>query len=94
VNHAGTDIGDEVWCEDECLRHDPDAERIEDAWEHFFGVPMLSKNSATKLDWGDCFVYLFDDGRSAVMSHNGWSIHAANFVNLRRFRNTKLRSFR
>lgn len=37
-----------VWAEDECLRHDPDAERVGDAWRRLYGEDMPRAKDVTE----------------------------------------------
>lgn len=65
-----------VWQEDECLRHDPDAERWPAAWTRLFSENPPDERSTSPdrhEDWGDADAVLFGD-RMVVRSYDGHSI--------------------
>lgn len=67
--------GPRRWSEDECLRHDPDAERIEAAWFRLFGEELPDDAQAlAKYDGGDSFATLFPGGRVAWSTYEGSAI--------------------
>jgi hypothetical protein len=63
------------WQEDECLRHDPNAERLSGAWRRLFGVVFEDDAKIVEQwDGGDQYWYLHDGGRVHVHAYDGYSI--------------------
>lgn len=62
-----------LWQEDECLRHDPDAEHIEGAWKRIVGTEYPGTRNAPKEDWGDADASLVA-GKLVVSSFDGYSL--------------------
>lgn len=64
--------GPVVWKEDECLRHDPDAERIGNAWQRLFGESAPdSDDCLEEWDGGDMLAYRYPNGRVAWSCYDG-----------------------
>lgn len=66
-----------VWAEDECLRHDPSAERWPAAWRRLFNTeppderaPMTPEDHE---DWGDADAVRYGE-RMVVRSYDGHSL--------------------
>lgn len=87
------DLGACVWSEDDACRAygDDSRERIEAAWVKTFGVAKPERVSALAYhDLGDCFAWVYEDGRIELSSFDGEHIHAQNVVDLRRYRQERL----
>lgn len=66
-----------LWKEDECLRLDPDAERIGDAWQRIFGCLFFDDPLVETWDAGDQVWRLHAGGRIEVLSYDGHEIWKA-----------------
>lgn len=67
-----------LWTEDECTRQDPDAEKVWQAWERFTGHKWEHEQYRVclkKVDNGDSFAYLYDNGFVIIDSFDGSSLH-------------------
>lgn len=73
--------GKQLWCEDDMLLHDPDRERIGQAWQRLFGEPFPESMVERKRvaveheDAGDSFWYKMPNGAVACHSCDGWVIY-------------------
>ena len=63
----------QVWAEDECLRNDPDATRLPEAWQLRYGESL--PEAVEKWDAGDAFYSLHPNGAVSCGSYDGSSIH-------------------
>ena len=67
--------GRTLWEEDECTRHDPNAERLPQAWQRLFGEVMPAlEGCIAEWDGGDTFAYLLPGKRVAWHTYTGAAI--------------------
>ncbi len=57
-----------LWCEDENLLKDPDAERVESAWSRLFNEKM-PEPIGNELDMGDAFAKEYPDNRVVMFDY-------------------------
>lgn len=70
-----------LWGEDECTRHDPDSEKVSEAWDRIFCGPHSNYGSwkflGTPLaveDRGDWCAQLYPSGKILITSFEGYEI--------------------
>ncbi|HVK10841.1 MAG TPA: hypothetical protein VM597_18880 [Gemmataceae bacterium] len=73
---------EEIWVEDECLRHDPGAEHVDAAYSRLFaGCRFVEdQQAAVHVDFGDHGVHFIpapDGWRAVQYSYDGYSIYKA-----------------
>lgn len=62
VDKVDVNFTNKVFQEDEQLRHDPDAEKVRDAYLRITGEKFDYKNKICMIDLGDTFVYVMNTG--------------------------------
>jgi hypothetical protein len=70
--------GKRLWVEDECTRHDPAAEILDDAWKRLCNeeLPPLQISAVEIEDLGDGTLYRMPNGHIILISYDGTSIYA------------------
>lgn len=69
-----------LWTEDDATLHDPDAERVHDAWLRLFGETLNRDARLATWDGGDTFAYLYPGGRVEWHSYDGHRVALAKIV--------------
>lgn len=64
-----------LWEEDECLRHDPDAERIGSAFRRITGEDYDGKAVVETYDGGDHEMRLMPNGYVVYCGYDGYAIY-------------------
>jgi hypothetical protein len=67
--------GSLVWQEDECLRHDPEAERLPGAWRRLFSSDIISETVLVSAWRGDSRYDLYSGERVAALHPEGHAIY-------------------
>ena len=63
------------WTEDDCLRRDPSAEHLSDAWYRIVGERWGLRTEVSRYDGGDCLYTLYEGGWVVCNSFDGDSIY-------------------
>jgi hypothetical protein len=81
----GSCLGELIWLEDECTRHDPDAEGEHQAYARLTGRvlkdDMAARDKSKDADWRDAFGYFLPGGYTVVHSYDGACIYKAHAIN-------------